>query len=130
MTDIYTPEIEKKLIQYYNETCHKYFNKLKPFINYTDEIKEIFLEDALIYCKSKQDKYPKSTPVLYDGSINIPFTFFATILKNDTIQRSQSLLCYLDETKTSHYSQVALNGHIWKGVLNKAKRENLLKELC
>jgi hypothetical protein len=130
MTDIYTPEIEKRLIQYYNETCHKYFNKLKPFINYTDEIKEIFLEDALPYCKSKQDRYNKSAPLLNDGSINTPFTFFATILKNETITRSQSLLCYLDETKSSHESQVALNGHIWKGVLNKAKRENLLKELC
>jgi hypothetical protein len=111
-TDIYTPQIEERLIQYYQETLSKYFNKLKPFINYTDEVKDLFIEDALIYCKSRQHKY-SITPSC-DGS-NTPFTFLATILRNTTLERTMSLLNYLDSSQSNHQFQVEVNGHIWKG---------------
>lgn len=54
----YTPELENQLIQYYRENTSQYFDKLKPFINYTDELKDVLLEKELDFCKSKQDNKP------------------------------------------------------------------------
>ena len=126
---IYTPYIEQQLINYYWETSSNYFNRLKPFINYIDEVKELFIEEALQYCKSKEDRYNKSSVINDDGSINTPLTFFKTILKNKSIDRSMSLLCYLDNTRPNHDFQVAVNGSIWNGILTKARREYNLKQL-
>ncbi len=54
--NIYTPEIESQLIQYYQEDASQYLNVLKKFIDYTDELKDVLLEKELTHCKSKQDK--------------------------------------------------------------------------
>jgi 1,4-alpha-glucan branching enzyme len=117
----YTPELENQLIQYYRENTSQYFDKLKPFINYTDELKDVLLEKELDFCRSKQDKYDESKGT----SIN----FFTTLLKHSCIQSTQALLTYLDSNNKYHQYEVDFNGRYWKGLLNRSKREYGLKNL-
>lgn len=120
-SEIYTPELENKLIQYYHENAPKYFNELKTFISYTDEVKELLLDDALKYCKSKQDGYDKSK--------TSPIRYFESILKSITIVRTKGLINYIDQSHSNHQYQVVLNGNYWKSLLTKAKREYTIKNL-
>jgi hypothetical protein len=117
--NIYTPEIESQLIQYYEKDASQYLNVLKKFIDYTDELKDVLLEKELAYCKSKQDKYVESK--------GTPINFFTTLLKNGCIINTKSLLAYLDSN--NKYHQYEVNGRYWQGLLNRAKREYLLKTL-
>lgn len=118
----YTTDLEKELILYYKESASTYFNKLGQFIKYTDELKEVCMEGALLYCKSKEDKY---NPLLN----NNPLPFFKTLIKNYSISRSQSLLSYLDSNSTTHLYQVKMNKDFWDRLLTKSAREYNLKQL-
>jgi hypothetical protein len=120
-SEIYTPELEIQLIQYYHENTSKYFDNLKPFTNYTDELKDLLLGEALAYCESKKDKYIEFK--------SLPINFFSTILKRIVIVRTAGLVNYLDSRSSNHQYQVELNGDYWKGVLTRAKREYDLKNL-
>lgn len=120
-SETYTPELETQLIQYYHEYTSKYFDKLKPFINYIDEVKNLLLDDGLNYCKYKQDKYNKSK--------SSPIRFFKALLRNYTIVKTEALINYLDVSGHNHQYQVRVNGNYWKGFLTKAKREYDLKNL-
>lgn len=120
-SEIYTPDLESQLIQYYNENAPKYFNRLKTFIDYTDEVKDLFLDYALNYCKSKQDGYNKSK-----GS---PIGFFSTILSRMIMIRTHDLINYLDPVSRYHQYQVDVNGNYWKSFLTRAKREYDLKNI-
>ena len=120
-SEIYTPDLESQLIQYYNENVTKFFDRLKIFIDYTDEVKDILLGDALNYCKSKQDSYDKSK-----GS---PIGFFSTILSRIIMIRTNDLINYLDPCSKYHQYQVDVNGNYWKKLLTRAKREYDLKNI-
>jgi hypothetical protein len=121
-SETYTPELETQLIQYYHEYTPKYFDKLKPFINYIDEVKDLLLDDALNYCKYKQDKYKSKIELS-------PIRFFKAVLRNNTIAKTEALINYLDVTRHNHQYQVRVNGNYWKSFLTKAKREYDLKNL-
>jgi len=120
-SEIYTSELEVRLIQYYNENISKCVDRLKPFINYTDELKDILLEKCLDYCKSKQDGYNKLK--------SSPFAFFSIILKSRCIHTTYALLNYLDSSRDNHQYEVKENDLYWKGLLTRAKREYDLKNL-
>jgi hypothetical protein len=120
-SEIYTPDLESQLIQYYHENAPKYFDRLNPFINYTDEVKDLFLDDALNYCKSKQDGYDKSK--------SSPIRFFKTILTRMTMVRTEALINYLDKSSSNHQYQVEVNSNYWKSFLTRAKREYDLKNI-
>jgi len=119
--NIYTPEIESQLIQYYQEDASQCLNVLKKFIDYTDELKDVLLEKELTHCKSKQDSYVESK--------GTPINFFTTLLRNGCIGTTNRVLTYLDSNKKNHHHEVNLNGRYWQGLLNRAKREYLLKTL-
>lgn len=119
-SETYTPELETQLIQYYHE--YKYFDKLKPFINYIDEVKDLLLDDGLNHCKYKQDRYNSKIELS-------PIRFFEAVLRNNTISMTEALINYLDATRHNHQYQVRVNGNYWKSFLTKAKREYDLKNL-
>jgi hypothetical protein len=118
-SEIYTPELERQLIKYYYENTSKYFDKLKSFINYTDEVKDLLLDEALNYCKSKQD--------VYDKSKSSPIRFFAIILTRITMSTAIGLINYLEEKIIDTDYQIDSN--YWKALLTKAKREYDIKNL-
>jgi hypothetical protein len=118
----YTPDLEKELILYYKESASTYFNKLSQFIKYTDELKEVCMEGALLYCKSKEHKYNPSLN-------NNPLPFFKALIKNYCISWSQSLLSYLDRNNTNHLYQVQRNKDFCDRLLGKSAREYKLKQL-
>jgi hypothetical protein len=120
-SETYTPELETQLIQYYHENTPKYFDKLKQFINYTDEVKELLLDGSLKYCKSKQDGYDKSK--------SSPIRYFLSILTSITIVRTQGLINYIDQSHSNHQYQVEFNSNYWKKLLTSAKREYTIKKL-
>ena len=120
-SEIYTPELEIQLVQYYHENTSKYFEKLKPFINYTDELKDLLLGEVLAYCESKKDKYIEFK--------SLPINYFSTILKSIVIVRTAGLVNYLDSSRSNHKRQVELNGDYCKSYLTRAKREYDLKNL-
>lgn len=119
-SEIYTSELEVQLIQYYHENISKCVDRLKPFINYTDELKDILLENGLDYCKSKQDGFNKLK--------SLPIAFFSIILKSRCIRTTYALLNYLDSGRENHQYEVKEND-LWKGLLTRAKREYDLKNL-
>jgi hypothetical protein len=120
-SEIYTPDLESQLIQYYHENVPKYFDRLNTFINYTDEVKDLLLDDCLIYCKSKQDGYDKSK--------SSPIRFFKTILTRITMVKTEALINYLDTNSKYHQYQVEVNSNYWKSFLTRAKREYDLKNI-
>jgi hypothetical protein len=120
-SEIYTPDLESQLIQYYHENAPKFFDRLKTFIDYTDEVKDLFLDDALNYCPSCLD--------LYDKSKSSPIRFFKTILTRITMVKTEALINYLDTNSKYHQYQVEVNSNYWKKLLTRAKREYDLKNI-